>query len=86
MGCVENVTNRNCTLSRAEKRAEVGRMVGTPQARRALSEARPRSALMKAILAPYRWGNVRLVLAESSFISWVKRTNANVFARLKANR
>ena len=41
VGCVENVTNRNCTLSRAEKRAEVGRMVGTPQARRALSEARP---------------------------------------------
>lgn len=86
VGCVENVTNKNCTLSPVEKRAEIRRMIKTSQAKAALAEAQPKSTMMKVILAPYRSGNVRLVSAESSFISWVKRTNTKLFARLKANR
>lgn len=86
VGCVENVTNKNCTLSAAEKKAEIARMIRTPQAKKALSEARPRTIMMKAILLPMKWENATLTKVESSFISWVKQSNTNLFARLKANR
>jgi len=86
VGCVENVTNKNCMLSAAEKKAEIARMIRTPQAKKALSEAQPRTAMMKAILLPMKWGNATLTKVESSFISWVKQNNTNLFARLKANR
>lgn len=86
VGCVENVTNKNCTLSEAEKKAEIARMIRTPQAKKALAEARPRSVMMKTILLPMRLGNATLTKAESSFISYVKQNNTNLFARLKANR
>ena len=86
VGCVENVTNKNCALTSAEKKAEIARMIQTPQAKKALAEARPRTAMMKVILMPMKWGNAALTKAESSFISWVKQSNTNLFARLKANR
>ena len=86
VGCVENVTNKNCTFTEAEKKAEIARMIRTPQAKKALAEARPRTAMMKVILMPMKWGNAALTKAESSFISWVKQNNTNLFARLKANR
>lgn len=86
VGCVENVTNKNCTLTAAQKKAEIARMIRTPQAREALAQARPRTAMMRAILLPMKWGNATLTKAESSFISWVKQNNTNLFARLKANR
>lgn len=86
VGCIENVTNRNCTLSREEKREEIARMISTPHAKSALEEASPRSFMMRFVLLPLKWGNVRLTLWESSFISWVKSNNTNLFARLKANR
>lgn len=86
LGCVENVTNKNCTLSAAEKRGEIARMLHTPQAREALASARPRTAMMRVALAPLRSGNVRMTMLEGSLISWVKRNNTNAFARLKANR
>ena len=86
IGCIENVTNKNCTLSTAEKRAEIERMISTPQAKEALAEARPKSSYMKLLLRPLRAGNVGATMRQSAFISWVKRTNTNLFARLKANR
>ncbi len=86
VGCVENVTNRSCELSPAEKRAEIRRMISTPHAREALEKARPRTALLRATLAPLRSGNVRLTLWEGAVISWVRQHSTNVFARLKANR
>ena len=86
VGCVENVTNKSCTLSPAEKRAEVARMISTPHAREALEKAEPRTALLRTMLAPLRRGNVRLTIWEGSAISWVRRHSTNLFARLKANR
>ena len=86
IGCIENVTNKNCTLSRAEKRAEVAKMITTPQARAALSLARPKSSYMKLMLMPLKWRNVTLTMTQSRFISFVKRNSTNLFARLKANR
>ena len=86
VGCVENVTNRNCTLSRKEKRAAIAHMISTPQAREALTKARPRTKMMGIVLAPLRLGNVGLTMTESALISWVRQNSTNLFARLKANR
>ncbi len=43
VGCIENVTNRNCTLSKEEKRAAIKQMISTSHAREALKKARPRT-------------------------------------------
>ena len=86
VGCVENVTNKNCTLSNKEKRAEIARMITTPQARDALSKMVPTTAMMKVLFIPYRLQNVTLTMWESRFISFVKQRSTNLFARLKANR
>lgn len=86
VGCVENVTNKSCTLSRTEKRAEIARMISTPQAKDALRKTRPTTFMMKVLFVPYRMQNVTLTIWESQFISFVKQRSTNLFARLKANR
>ncbi len=86
LGCIENVTCKDCTMSGREKRAEIERMISTPQAIEALAIAEPTSAIMAQLFRPMRRGNVSLTKAQSSFISFVKRNSTNIFARLKANR
>ena len=86
VGCIENVTNCNCTLSREEKRAAIKQMISTPHAREALKKARPRTKMMYLVLAPLRMGNITLTMTESEFISWVRQNSTSLFARLKANR
>lgn len=86
VGCIENVTNRNCTLSKEEKRAAIKQMISTPYAREALKKARPRTKMMYLVLAPLRMGNITLTMTESEFISWVRQNSTSLFARLKANR
>ncbi len=86
VGCVENITNKNCTLTAREKRAEIARMISTPQAKDALAKAVPGSFMMKVLYVPYRAQNATLTLWESRFISFVKQHSTNLFALLKANR
>lgn len=86
VGCIENVTNKNCTLSSAEKKAAIREMISTPQAREALKLAKPRTKMMGVVLCPLRMGNVNLTMMQSSVISWVRQNSTNLFARLKANR
>ena len=86
VGCIENVTNCNCTLSKEEKRAAIKQMISTPHAREALKKARPRTKMMHLVLAPLRMGNITLTMTESEFISWVRQNSTSLFARLKANR
>lgn len=86
VGCIENVTNKNCTLSSAEKKAAIREMISTPQAREALKLAKPRTKMMGVVLYPLRIGNVNLTMMQSSVISWVRQNSTNLFARLKANR
>ena len=86
VGCVENVTNKNCTLSHKEKRTEIAHMISSPQARDALAKMVPGTFMMKVLFVPYRMQNVTLVMWESAFISFVKQRSTNLFARLKANR
>ncbi len=86
IGCVENVTNRNCTLSGREKREEIRKMILTDTARNAVRTARPNSAYMKCMLLPVKWGSVFLTYWEGKVISRVKSGNTKLFAKLKAKR
>lgn len=86
VGCVENITNRDCSLSRKEKRAEIARMIHDPKVRDLLKTAKPRSRMMKLMLIPIHWRSSTLMYWEGCFISRVKQRNVRLFASLKANR
>lgn len=86
VGCVENLTNKKCTLSRREKRAQVKQMINSTNTRESLAAAKPRTKMMKLMLLPIRMRNVTLTLLESRVISRVKRNNTKLFASLKARR
>ena len=86
VGCIENVCDPSCTLTRAEKLAQVERMISSERAQLAVSIAKPRSRMMRLMLVPVRRRDARLALAEGSVISFVKHHNTKLFATLKANR
>jgi len=86
IGCIENVTNENCSLSLAQKKNEIKRMLSSPRVKESLKKARPRSLMMKIILLPIKWRNITLVYLEGRYISKVKASNVKRFAILKANR
>ncbi len=86
IGCIENLTNKKCTLSSGEKRALVKKMLYTDNVAEALAVAKPRSKMMKLMLVPIRMKNVTLTLLQSKVISAVKRRNTKLFASLKSKR
>ncbi len=86
VGCIENVTNPNCTLSKRERKAEIRKILQNPRIPEALSYARPRSKYMKLLLLPVKWKNVTLCYREGVLISAMKRRHVKTFAKLKANR
>lgn len=86
IGCIENVTNKNCTLTAKEKRAEIKKMITSKTATWAVHTAKPNSKYMKILLIPIKMKAVLLTKWQSQFISWVKRTNTKSFAKLKAKR
>lgn len=86
IGCVENLTNRNCTLSNEEKLREIRYYISTPRAREAVKGANPRSLYMKVMLLPIRFRSTLLTFLESNVISYVKSGNTKLFATLKAHR
>ncbi|MBQ7646603.1 MAG: glycosyltransferase family 2 protein [Clostridia bacterium] len=86
IGCIENVTNKSCTLKTREKRVEVKRMISSDRARTALKLTKPRSGYMKLMLIPLKLGNVTLTLLQSGVISFIKRRSTRLFAKLKAGR
>lgn len=86
IGCIENVTNRSCTLSSKEKKAEIKKMISSDRAREAVKAANPNSKYMKLMLMPIKWKNTALTYLEGKLISRVKSGNTKLFARLKANR
>ena len=86
IGCVENVTNKDCKLSHKEKKAEIRQMIGTSHAKEAAHVAKPRSTHMKLMLYPIKKNNVWLTYLEGRFVSFVKANNTLVFSELKAKR
>lgn len=86
IGCIENVTNKNCTLSPAEKKAEIKKMISSERARKAVRAAKPNSKYMKIMLMPIKWNNTGLTYLEGKVISKVKSGYTKTFAKLKAGR
>ena len=86
IGCVENVTNRNCPLSAKEKKAEIKRIISTDRVKNAVKTAKPNSKYMKIMLLPIKWNNAGLTYMEGGVISKVKSGNTKTFAKLKAGR
>ncbi len=86
IGCVENVTNKNCTLTKKEKKSEIKKMISTVTAREYLKQAKPKSAYMKLMLVPVKINSGALTYLEGSVISSVKAGNTKLCARLKAGR
>lgn len=86
VGCVENLTNKNCDLSRAAKLKEIRRYITTPRAKEAVKNAQPRSSYMKVMLIPFKLRSTLLTYLESNVISYVKSGNTKLFATLKAHR
>ncbi len=86
IGCIENVTNKNCTLGILDQLREIRKMIKTPRFKGALMIDSPRSTYMKIMLIPMKMGSVLLTFAEGKVISFVKSRNTKVFARLKAHR
>lgn len=86
VGCVENVTNKNCTLPAGEKKAQIRKMINDPKARAAVSAAVPKSKYMKLMLIPIKMKSTALTYLEGKVISSVKSGNTKLFAKLKAGR
>ncbi len=86
IGCIENVTNKNCTLSAKEKKQEIKKMISNVAVKDAVRTAKPNSNYMKLMLMPIKWNNVGLTYLEGNVISFIKSRNTKVFAKLKAKR
>lgn len=86
IGCIENVTNSNCTLSKEDKKAEIKKMISDEKVKTLIKVMQPKSKYMKIILIPIKSCNVGLTYLESRYISKVKSSNTKMFAKLKANR
>lgn len=86
VGCVENVTNKNCNLTGKQKRSEIKKMISTETARASLKKAKPNSSYMKIMLIPFKMNSSALTFLEGSVISSVKSSNTKLFAKLKAGR
>ena len=86
IGCIENITNKNCKLSVFEKKSEIRRIVKTKRVRKALKVVKPNSGYMKIMLVPIKMRSINLIYTEGIVISFVKRHFTRLFAELKANR
>ena len=71
IGCIENVTNHNCTLSPKEKKAEIKKMISADSAKNAVKIAQPNSKYMKLMLLPIKLNNPTLTYWEGKLISRV---------------
>jgi len=86
IGCIENVTNKNCELEKKEKKAEIKRIITTDRAIESLKTAKPHSLMMKIMLIPLRLRSGNLTYLMSTVITKVKSGNTKLFATLKARR
>lgn len=86
IGCIENLTNPNCTLPKATKKQQIKQMINMEKTRKALKIAKPKSKYMKIMLLPVRWKSTSLTYLEGVVISRVKSRHIRTFAKLKANR
>ena len=86
IGCVENITNKKCTLSHRNKRKEIKAMLHSENVKNTVNVARVRSFYMKVLLIPVKMRNVTLTFLECKAISFIKSRSTKLFSKLKAGR
>lgn len=86
IGCFENLTNPNCTLSQKEKKEQCRRMLSNKRVQECLKHARARSLYAKIMYMPLKLRSKSLMMAEAKVITYVKNRNVKMFAMLKAGR
>ncbi len=86
VGCIENVTNVACTLTKKEKKDFIHKIITGERVRTALKYAKPNSFTMRMMLVPLKMKWTGLTYLEGVIISKVKTRNVRLFASLKANR
>jgi len=86
LGCVENMASPDCELGLLEKLRLTRNMILSEEAQKALRLSRPRSTMMKLMLIPVRMKSALLTYLEGAFISRVRRSDARIYALLKASR
>lgn len=86
IGCIENITNKKCELSKKEKKQEVKKIISDSKVVESLKIVKPKSMMMRVVLLPVRLGSAGLTYAQSAFISKVKSSNTKLFATLKSRR
>lgn len=86
VGCIENVTNSACTLTKKEKKEFICKIITGERVRTALKYAKPNSFTMRMMLVPLKMKWTGLTYLEGVIISKVKTRNVKLFASLKANR
>ena len=86
VGCVENITNPKCMMSKKENKQEIKKMLQNPRIDKMGKVARPRSLYMKILLLPIKWHNTLLTYWEAKVITYVKTKNTKLFTKLKAGR
>lgn len=86
VGCIENITNPRCRLSKAKKLSEIKKIIENPQVKEMIAVCQPHSIMMRVLLLPVRTKNAIAAYQMSRFVSYVKRKNVRLFATLKARR
>ncbi len=86
VGCVENITNPKCELTKKEKKQEIKKMLQNPRIDQMGKVAKPRSFYMKLLLLPIKWHCTLLTYWEAKVITYVKTKNTKLFTKLKVGR
>lgn len=85
-GVVENITCAASPLTPKEKRAEIAKVLASPEIGVQLPRMKPRSVMMKIMLLPVRFHSVYLTYLLGCAMSFVRHRFSGLFARLKAGR
>ena len=86
IGCIENLTNQNCSESLTFKLCAIRKIICSQRVRENVGRDTPNSSYMKIMLVPIKLRLTLLTYLEGKTISFVKRKNTKIFAALKANR
>lgn len=86
VGCIENLTNKNCELSKPEVKAQIKKILADAHTNAAIRNTKPNTLMMRLMLFPLKHKMVNLSYTECKFISFVKCNNLKLFSILKANR
>ncbi len=86
VGCVENITNPKCELTKKEKKQQIKKMLQNPRIDQMGKVAKPRSFYMKLLLLPIKWHCTLLTYWEAKVITYVKTKNTKLFTKLKVGR